>query len=248
MDYLCWCCCSPAWDDADDDNSQLSRTLTAVGDGECGKTSLLVRISRDTFVTQGYRPTDFDTDVVDVFCGDKKIQMVLQDSPGQESYDRLRPLAYGEVDVVLLCFSLDDPTSLVNVEDKWIQEVEHYCPKVPVILVGNKKDLRDSSNNNNSSNNSSSNNSSNNNNSSSNKNYGSTGETVPAGQGQGQGQGRGQGQRFVSSHEGKETAKRIKAKAYVECSAKDGTDCKKLLGAAVRQATMHRPYNSQSMR
>ena len=52
----------------------------------------------------------------------------------------------------------------------------------------------------------------------------------------------------MTSQEGKDVAKRIQAKAYLECSAKDATNCKKLLGAAVRLATMHRPFNSQSQR
>jgi GTPase SAR1 family protein len=31
----------------------------------------------------------------------------------------------------------------VNIEDKWHPELFHYCPKTPMILVGNQVDLRD---------------------------------------------------------------------------------------------------------
>ncbi|KAK7088511.1 rho-related GTP-binding protein RhoC-like [Littorina saxatilis] len=207
MDFLCWCCLSPAWDDADDDTS-LSRKLTVVGDGACGKTSLLLRISRDVFDDDSYDPTAYEKDVVDVFAGNRKIEMVLQDCAGQETFDRLRPVVYAETDVILICFSLDNPDSLFNVENSWIQEVQFYCPDVPIILVGNKKDLRDS---------------------------GPNGLTST-------------GQKFVTSQEGKDVAKRIQAKGYFECSAKDGENCKKLLGASVRYSTMHRPFNSESAR
>lgn len=33
------------------------------------------------------------------------------------------------------------PTS-ENIPEKWTPEVKHFCPNVPIILVGNKKDLR----------------------------------------------------------------------------------------------------------
>ncbi|XP_062136606.1 ras-like GTP-binding protein Rho1 isoform X3 [Drosophila sulfurigaster albostrigata] len=41
-----------------------------------------------------------------------------------------------------MCFSIDLPDSLENIQDKWIPEVKHFCPNVPIILVGNKRDLR----------------------------------------------------------------------------------------------------------
>lgn len=41
-----------------------------------------------------------------------------------------------------MCFSIDSPDSLENIPEKWTPEVKHFCPNVPIILVGNKKDLR----------------------------------------------------------------------------------------------------------
>ncbi len=61
---------------------------------------------------------------------------------GQEDYDRLRPLSYPDTDVILMCFSIDSPDSLENIPEKWNPEVKHFCPNVPVVLIGNKKDLR----------------------------------------------------------------------------------------------------------
>lgn len=68
--------------------------------------------------------------------------MALWDTAGQEDYDRLRPLSYPDTDVILMCFSIDSPDSLENIPEKWTPEVKHFCPNVPIILVGNKKDLR----------------------------------------------------------------------------------------------------------
>lgn len=61
---------------------------------------------------------------------------------GQEEYDKLRPFSYANADVVLIAFSVDKPKSLENSQGKWIAEVLHYCPDVPIILVGLKTDLR----------------------------------------------------------------------------------------------------------
>ena len=43
----------------------------------------------------------------------------------------------------LVCFSVTDQVSLDNVDSKWIPEVSHHCPGVPIILVGTKADLRE---------------------------------------------------------------------------------------------------------
>lgn len=68
--------------------------------------------------------------------------MALWDTAGQEEYDRLRSISYPDTDVILMCFSIDSPESLENIPKKWTPEVKHFCPNVPIILVGNKKDLR----------------------------------------------------------------------------------------------------------
>jgi Ras family len=56
--------------------------------------------------------------VTNVNYGQKVIELALWDTAGQEEYDRLRPLSYPDSDVILICFAVDYPTSLENVEDK----------------------------------------------------------------------------------------------------------------------------------
>jgi len=51
---------------------------------------------------------------------------------------------YPDADVIVICYSIDSPDSLMNVVEKWAPEVKHFCPGVPIILCGNKKDLRNS--------------------------------------------------------------------------------------------------------
>ncbi|KAI8609950.1 P-loop containing nucleoside triphosphate hydrolase protein [Chytriomyces sp. MP71] len=120
----------------------LQRKLVVVGDGACGKTCLLIVYSRNEFPTV-YVPTVFENYMADVTVENIRVQLALWDTAGQEDYDRLRPLSYTDTHVTMICFAIDNPTSLANIAEKWIAEVLHYCPGIPIILVGCKKDLRD---------------------------------------------------------------------------------------------------------
>ena len=73
----------------------------------------------------------------------KHFTIRMMDTPGQEDYDRLRPLCFPQTNVFLVCFSLVDPGSFENVKEKWVPEVRHHCPDTPIILVGTKLDLKD---------------------------------------------------------------------------------------------------------
>jgi Ras-related C3 botulinum toxin substrate 1 len=73
----------------------------------------------------------------------RTINLGLWDTAGQEDYDRLRPLSYPGTNIFLICFSVVNPISLENVKEKWLPEVTHHCPNVPLILVGTKLDMRD---------------------------------------------------------------------------------------------------------
>lgn len=98
--------------------------------------------------------------MADVEVDGKHVELALWDTAGQEDYDRLRPLSYPDSHVILICFAIDSPDSLDNVQEKvrvthpelvalsadvvvqWISEVMHFCPGLPIILVACKKDLR----------------------------------------------------------------------------------------------------------
>merc|ERR1712032_410279 len=121
--------------------STIRKKLVIVGDGACGKTCLLIVFSKDEF-PEVYVPTVFENYVADIEVDSRQVELALWDTAGQEDYDRLRPLSYPDTDVILMCFSIDQPDSLENIPEKWVPEVKHFCPNVPIVLVGSKKDLR----------------------------------------------------------------------------------------------------------
>ena len=123
----------------------IRKKLVIVGDGACGKTCLLIVFSKDQF-PEVYVPTVFENYVADIEVDNRQVELALWDTAGQEDYDRLRPLSYPDTDVILMCFAIDSPDSLENIPEKWTPEVKHFCPNVPIILVGNKRDLRNDTN------------------------------------------------------------------------------------------------------
>ncbi|KAL1060309.1 hypothetical protein V6Z11_1Z107500 [Gossypium hirsutum] len=103
-----------------------------VGDGAVGKTCLLISYTTNTFPTD-YVLTVFDNFSANVMVDGQTVNLGLWDTAGQEDYNRLRPLSYRGADV----------PSYENVTKKWLPELKHYAPAVPIVLVGTKLDLRE---------------------------------------------------------------------------------------------------------
>ncbi|XP_044276327.1 rho-related BTB domain-containing protein 1 [Varanus komodoensis] len=126
-----------------------------VGDNAVGKTRLICARACNTTLTQyqllaTHVPTvwaidqyrvcqevlERSRDVVD----EVSVSLRLWDTFGDHHKDRR--FAYGRSDVVVLCFSIANPNSLNHVKTMWCQEIKHFCPRTPVILVGCQLDLR----------------------------------------------------------------------------------------------------------
>ena len=173
------------------------KKLVIVGDGGCGKTCLLIVFRNQQFPLV-YVPTLFENYVQEIEVDEKQVELTLWDTAGQEDYDRLRPLSYPGSDVILMCFSIDSQHSFENILNKWVPEIKYFCPRVPLILVGNKKDLRSDKNT---------------------IKELSKMDTKP-----------------VTPEEGKAMAEKVKAFAYLECSAKSKEGVREVFETATRAA------------
>uniref|UniRef100_A0A670IU03 Rho-related BTB domain-containing protein 1 n=3 Tax=Podarcis muralis TaxID=64176 RepID=A0A670IU03_PODMU len=150
--------CSLRYMDADMDYERPNvETIkcVVVGDNAVGKTRLICARACNTTLTQyqllaTHVPTvwaidqyrvcqevlERSRDVVD----EVSVSLRLWDTFGDHHKDRR--FAYGRSDVVVLCFSIANPNSLNHVKTMWYQEIKHFCPRTPVILVGCQLDLR----------------------------------------------------------------------------------------------------------
>ena len=127
---------------------RINKKLVIVGDSKCGKSDLLIAAIKNQFpefseVTYGFPYFENNNvNYVDIEVGQEQVRLSIFDTASHEDYDRLRPLLYPSTDVFLMCFSIDSTDSLKNIHEKWIPEVKSSCLDTPVVLVGNKKDLR----------------------------------------------------------------------------------------------------------
>lgn len=121
----------------------VQRKIVILGDGACGKTSLLNVFTRGYF-PKVYEPTVFENYIHDIFIDGQQVQLSLWDTAGQEEFDKLRSLSYSDTHCIILCFSIDSSDSLENVKNKWVGEILEHCEGVKLILVALKADLRQS--------------------------------------------------------------------------------------------------------
>jgi len=109
----------------------------ALGDGDVGKTSLILRWADDTFQP---RPENIDYKSRILTIGEKTVKITLIDTAGQERYRTLTSSYYREADVVLVVFDLtrEDTWKDIGI---WIDDGRKYTNDAFFYLVGNKLDL-----------------------------------------------------------------------------------------------------------
>ncbi|KAG7194232.1 Rho GTPase [Scheffersomyces spartinae] len=194
----------------------IQRKIVILGDGACGKTSLLNVFTRGYF-PQVYEPTVFENYVHDIFIDQQQVQLSLWDTAGQEEFDRLRSLSYSDTHCIMLCFSIDSPDSLENVQTKWVGEIADHCEGVKLVLVALKCDLRNDEDE----------------------------EITTVTNGEDESfnpySQNSNARKLISYNEGLNVAKKIGALRYLECSAKKNRGVNEAFSEAARCALNARP-------
>ncbi|KAL6155353.1 hypothetical protein ACJQWK_00875 [Exserohilum turcicum] len=118
------------------------RKIVLLGDTMCGKTYLASTWSKDQCLdSEASVMNHFIKSVAIESC---QVELVIWDNTGINENDRLRRLSYKDVHMLLICFDISDPDSFENVEYMWNAEAAQFLARVPKVLVGCKKDLRNS--------------------------------------------------------------------------------------------------------
>ena len=134
--------------------SKVVLKLILVGQRGIGKTSLVKRYIDDSF-TKTYQMTlGQELYSKEIKFHDIRCVLNIHDLAGQERFSKFRQIYLRRADLGFLVFDITSQVSLKDLETNWLSEIEQtileqFTSKsqtFPVILVGNKIDLKASHN------------------------------------------------------------------------------------------------------
>lgn len=119
--------------------------LILLGDIAVGKSAILRRFIDDDFTSDYYCTVGVEFHVKTLSVNDnQEADLKIWDTCGEEKYRTITRQYYNNCDGVILVFDLTNKSSFIKL-DSWIDDVVNNSPQdVSVVVVGNKKDLKDS--------------------------------------------------------------------------------------------------------
>jgi small GTP-binding protein len=133
-----------------DNNKEPKKTemrfkLVVVGDSSVGKTSLINQFVTRKFVTD-YRPTLGISITSQIYriqgFEEAKINFMVWDVAGQKFFQRVRKHYYSSAHAAFIVYDITNRASFDNI-DIWYEDMQKQIPKVPIVIVANKKDLEE---------------------------------------------------------------------------------------------------------
>ena len=116
--------------------------LVMVGDGSVGKTTFVKRHVTGEF-DKVYKPTKgVEVTSIIYYTNHGPIRFNIWDTAGQEKLGKLRECYYIGADCAIIMFDLTTRTSYNNVP-KWYKDLTKICENIPIVLVGNKADVKE---------------------------------------------------------------------------------------------------------
>ncbi|KAI0469287.1 P-loop containing nucleoside triphosphate hydrolase protein [Xylaria cf. heliscus] len=121
-----------------------SVNVLLLGDENVGKTTFLSRISRGIDALDGHIPITLLEDKDQPFIFElrnrrRAYRLEFYDTAFSGDWRLLEP------DLVLICYDISQRLSLINMERVWIKEIRstfQASDRIPIIVVGLKRDLR----------------------------------------------------------------------------------------------------------
>ena len=122
-------------------NSDSSFKVVFLGDAAVGKTQIINKFVINNFATE-YQPTISATySSKSISWSNKRIDLQLWDTPGQEKYRKLAKVFYKNSHLIVFVYAIDDKKSFNNIKS-WVEDVvSKVDKKTKFLLVGNKCDL-----------------------------------------------------------------------------------------------------------
>ena len=119
--------------------------IVLIGDGAVGKTSIRRRYMGGGFKTDFLATMGADFAYLKINIDDHEIEWQIWDLAGQPAFRKVMKAYFKGSMGTLAVYDVSQPITLEKI-DSWIQEAQYNAktfPELPVVLVGNKIDLRD---------------------------------------------------------------------------------------------------------
>ncbi|XP_069906294.1 ras and EF-hand domain-containing protein isoform X1 [Oryctolagus cuniculus] len=135
--------------DTENDSPSLSSPQKAykivlAGDAAVGKSSFLMRLCKNEFRGNTSATLGVDFQMKTLFVDGERTVLQLWDTAGQERFRSIAKSYFRRADGVLLLYDVTCEKSFLNVRE-WIDMIADAAHEmIPIMLVGNKADLRDS--------------------------------------------------------------------------------------------------------
>ena len=116
--------------------------ILLLGDSEVGKSSFILRFCEDTFREDSLTTIGLDTKTKFIKRNNKKIQLVIWDSAGQERFKAIAKNTLKGAHGILLMYAINNKSSFRAIKD-WINSIKESVDinKTGLIVIGNKIDL-----------------------------------------------------------------------------------------------------------
>ncbi|XP_066934180.1 ras and EF-hand domain-containing protein homolog isoform X8 [Clytia hemisphaerica] len=115
--------------------------LVLAGNAAVGKSSFILRLCKNKFYSALNATLGVDFQMKRMIVDKKKIALQCWDTAGQERFRSIAKSYFRRVDGVVLLYDVTCENSFLDVRE-WIESIESSSDNVPVILCGNKVDLR----------------------------------------------------------------------------------------------------------
>ena len=125
-----------------DSKDQLAGKAVLVGELQTGKTSLILRLTENSFSPE--QRSTLVSSITD-YHGEYKsnpFHLLVWDTSGQEKFRSLNQIFYRDAIIVILVYDITSRKTFTELEAYWIKQIKETCPAETVIcVVGNKADL-----------------------------------------------------------------------------------------------------------
>ncbi len=128
--------------------SNFKRTvlpLMLLGDSKVGKTSLILKLTKNTFDDLTLSTLGKESFIYQVNLHGNDLKMKIWDTAGQERFKSMSLNVIKSVDGLILVYSITSKSSFNNLE-YWLNQLKDICDlsKKAMIIIGNKSDLQTS--------------------------------------------------------------------------------------------------------